>query len=188
MSHTIQGFTQWQTARIVAAEDTLLTNYLASEFATLKAAGKIVGIHPATAVVLRAFAKDTNNDTATVVISGWMTDNKDKGTGPGHRLWRGQLLAGNHTASHIPLGDGKWGAAATWFEVDTWNEAGASGYNPAGATRLEVADQEAVILLPTLGYTHLAIEVTDILGGGTEITEIGFLWRPARVGEVMKTF
>ena len=185
------GITQWQTWRLVSTDDTFLTDYKAADV-TDAVKKKMIGIYPATAIIIRAFGKDTNADDATVVISAWMDISKPKGGGPGHRLWRGSLICGSKSYSHAPLGDGKWGSADTWFDVDTFNVAAAGGYDMAGATRLDsvfvggTADQESVLLLPTLGYTHLLIEVID-LGGAAEMTEIGFIWRPIRIGEVIRS-
>lgn len=179
------GFLQWQTWRIVASDDTLLTDYKPADL-TAAVKAKTIGVYPATAIIVRAFGKDTDNDSATVVISGWMDVGLKKGGGPGQRLWRGQLLCGSKSFSHAPLNDGKWGAAATWFDVDTWNEGATSGYDLAGASRLEIANQECALILPTLGYTHLLVEVTD-LDGANEMTEIGFVWRPVRIGEVIRS-
>lgn len=180
------GALQWQTWRIAATEDTLLTDYKPADITTVAVKKKMIGVYPASAIIIKAFGKDTDGDSATVVISGWMDQGRAKGGGPGQRLWRGQLLCGSKSFSHIPLGDEHWGAAATWFDVDTWDEGAASGYDIAGASRLEVANQECALILPTLGYTHLLLEVRD-LDSANEMTEIGFIWRPVRIGEVVRS-
>ena len=177
---------QWRTLRAITsglAADTLLTDYKPADL-TAAVLAKTASIAPATAVALRAFGLGDNNDTVDAVLTGFMDPNSKFTSSLGHRLWRGQLILGNKEVTVAPLADGKWGAAAAWREVDTWDQAAVGGYNPAGATRLEVADQEAVLLLPTLGYSLLLLEVAALTG----TTGFGVLWRPAAVASIVRTF
>jgi hypothetical protein len=185
-------YTQWQTARAgVVAVDTPLTNYKPADL-TAAVRAKMFSIHPATAILLRAFGIGSNNDSGSFILSGWMKPDKPRiggvqSCGPGHRLFRGAFILGNKSlGGGLPSEDKKW-LAGTYLEVDTFDPALGSGYNPVGATRLEQADQESVLLVPTLGYTDILIEVPSLTLVGS-VTNIGFLWRPATVGGVIKTF
>ncbi len=188
---SIQGYRQWQTARVITTEDTLLTDYKPADV-TAAVFAKMISVHPATAIMLRVLGKDTDNDSAELVISGWMAKEEPKGVGPGHRLWRGKIQLGSKSWAGVPLDDGMWGASATWFEVDIWDDTtSAADYDMVEATVLgfdavapsstrlsdPIANQESCLLLPTLGYSHLLLEIRDI-GGAGEMTEIGLLWRP----------
>lgn len=183
-------YKQWQTARVVddATEDTILTAYKPSDITATIKNTKMISIHPATAIMLRAWGKDTDNDTATVTISGWFHQPQSGSSqifSPGHVLWKGTVTLGARSmSSTIPIEDGKWGAAATWFEVDTWT----SSADPVGATAILTADHGGVLLLPTLGYTHLLFEFTNKDGTGTEMSALGIAWYPIRFQELVKTF
>jgi len=188
-------YTQWQTARAgVIVADTPLTYYNTAEM-TAAVRAKMFSIHPATAILLRGFGigPTASDDAASIIISGWMKPDKPRigglsSCGPGHRLWKGYTILGSKTLNgSLPSEDKKW-LAGTYKEVDTFDPAAGSGYNPVGATRLEVTNQEAVLLLPTLGYTDILIEVASLFVGTALMTNIGFLWRPATVGGVIKTF
>lgn len=179
---TVQGTRQWQTARVVAEEDELLTDYKPADL-TAAVLAKGIRVKPATAIMVRAIGKDTDGDTAVLHVTGFMDPSK-LNCGPGQRLWIGTITLGARSiATFIPLNDGKWGAAATWFEADTW----ASTTDSAGATEIVTTDQESCLLLPTLGYDFLLFEVRDI-GGVGEMTEIGFIWRPIAYERVIRTF
>lgn len=104
------------------------------------AARKAVAVHPYTAVAFRMFGKNTAGDTATIRIRGYMTPapsdgtGSKSGTGPPQELWYGQIALGSLSLAAIPFEDGRWGASATWFEVDTYDISGiATGHNAAKA-------------------------------------------------------
>lgn len=179
---TIQGLKQWQTARVVTAEDTLLTDYKPTDL-TATVIAKMISVHPATSIALRAWGKGSSNDVTDLIISGWMDPNSEKGPGPGHRLWRGKLQLGSKTFTDVPLDDGKWGASAAWRESDQFDFVFAGKYDMVGATVLDsthapdvVANQETILLLPVLGYSHLLLEIRN-LDSANEMTEVGILWR-----------
>lgn len=182
----LNPYTHWQTLRKqVTANDTLLANgYKPSELtAAVQAKGR--NIHPATAVLIAAYAKGNNNGTFKATFSGWMdprTGGHEQGPGPGIRLYQAVVTLGNRTFADQIVANGEWGASATWRIADTWEDG--ADYDLVGVTEFEVADQDSLILLPTLGFTFLLVEVTAL----TNVTEVGFLWRPARVGEIVKTF
>lgn len=177
-------YTQWQTARAsIVAADTPLTNYKPTDL-TDAVRAKMFGIHPATAILLRAFGVGAATNSATIIISGWMRPGGKFGSGPGHRLWRGNVVLGSKSlAGELPNNDKKW-LAGTYLEASDWDPTLGSGYDPTVATEVAVANQEAVLLLPTLGYTDILIEAAAL----TTLTNIGLLWRPALTGGVMKTF
>lgn len=183
-------YKQWQTARIINAttEDTILTVYKPSDITATIRDNKMISVHPATAVMLRAWGKDTDNDTATVTISGWFPQPSSGATqlfSPGQKLWQGTLTLGSKSmTSTIPIEDGKWGTVSTWMEVDTWTATA----DPTGATSIATADHGAVLLLPTLGYHYLLFEFTDKDGTGTEMSSLGIGWYPIRFQELVKTF
>jgi hypothetical protein len=92
------------------------------------------------------------------------------------------------------VADGKWGAAATWFEADTWDSStAATDYDMVQSTRLDatvatilpdqIINQEAVLLLPTLGYTNLLIEILL-----TATAEFGVIYRPIAYEKVFTSF
>lgn len=178
--------TQWRTLRaVVTATDTLLTNYKPADVSAT-VLGKAINVEPATAILLRAFGRATAGLIADVVFTGFGSASTERGHGMGHRLWRGRLTLGTKATGAIPHNDGRWGADIDWLEVHDWDHTLGSGYNPASATKIAVANQESVLILPTLNYTTILMEVApttlDMLG-------LGVLWRPAFTGSsVIQTF
>lgn len=131
-------------------------------------------------ILLRAFGKDTENDSALIKISGWMHDSGygKHGTGPGQRLFEGELQLGALTNASIP----ELGVAATWYEVDRWSNDGdllggiPSGSNSGCRQIGGPADfEQAMLLVPTAGYTQIMVELKTT--GGTPVTELGILGR-----------
>lgn len=180
----IIGIKQWQTARApITSDDTFLTDYKPADAAG--ALARMISVHPATGVALRILGKDTDADDATIAISGWMAPDRT-GTGPGQRLWEGVVTLGSKSWSGIPLDDhDKWGAAAaTWFEVDTYTLT--ADHDPMSIPIIEIPNKEACILVPTLGYTHLLLEIKD-LGGVGEMTECGIIYRQVDFESVFRT-
>ncbi len=141
------------------------------------ASGQMINVYPYTAIILRMFGKDTNNDTASMEIVGRMDDSTKNKGGRGQSLWKGQVILGSISSSFIPLDDGKWSAAATWFEVDTYDEAGVSGGHNACKAITIGGGNQALLILPTIGYNVLEMVVTDIGGSSPEMTELGALYR-----------
>jgi hypothetical protein len=180
-------FDQWRTWRTqtTAPADTLLTKYQPSDVtAALKL--KMIPLEVGVSIVaLRAFGRSAAAQICDVVISGWMDlrtpsqgmDTSLPNVGCGHRLFRGRLTLGTKTidAGQVPTDDRKWGATAAWLEAIGWDATLGGGYNPVGAEVVSVANQEAVLLLPTLGYKSLLIEFDAT---ATTMTALGALWRP----------
>ncbi len=170
----------WRTWRFVTADDTPIALIDPSAF-NAAARLKAINVNPRfNAIVARFLGKDTDNDTATYKVSGFMDPDAEQnrtGAGPGAVLVSGVLTLGSNTGSVIPLSDGKWGAAATWFEVDTITVA----TNIALAVVKSGTNLQADLIVPTLGYNFLLLEVTNIGGGGTEMTQLGAMQRPLYV-------
>lgn len=139
-------------------------------------------------VAVRVFGKNSDNDTATMTIIGWgpamETRDGPAGPGKGFVLWKGQIQLGSVSiTSESPFAPGGAFAAGTWFEVDTFNDAVTGGQNPGGAYVLESLAQ-GILVLPTLGFPNLLMEITDI-GGTNEMTEVGAIWKPISRGGVV---
>ena len=184
MRALLNGTRAWQTWLTNAVEDDH-TALNPAVMTGLKPGNRVsaqsIAVNAARAIALRMFGQDTNNDTATIDLVGWMGAKKFT-SGPGQVLWSGQVILGANTASIIPNADGRWGAAATWFEVDTFDSSG--GHNLAAAV-IRAFDGSAIILLPTLGYSHIQMTVTDIGGSSPEMTKLNGLWRPISEGDVI---
>lgn len=199
---TVQNpaMTHWRTLRppvSSAAADTPLTDYKPSDV-TNAVFDKMASVHPATAILIRAFGQGSNDGTVLLRLSGWMHPRLNKqvaatiNAGPGQRLLQGTVILGNKPWTGTPIGDGKWDNG-TWREVDTWplpltavtDSAVNLGY-PIDAVRdADLADKETCLLLPTLGYTHILAEISGHAAGATTL---GLLYRPIRYGEVNMTF
>lgn len=175
MSQPRPDIHQWQTWRIVASDDTPITVINPASY-NAAARLKAIDVNPRfNAVVIKALGKDTNNDASSFKFTGFMdpdTDQKRTGAGPGAVLASGSMILGASTGSIIPLADGRWGSAATWFQVDTWTLT----TNAAGAVAKVLADNQSDLILPTWGYKQILLEVTD-MDGVSEMTEVGFMWR-----------
>ncbi len=183
MSQPRPDIHQWRTWRRVTVDDTEISIFDPAAF-TAAVLAKSINVNPRfNAVAIRAFGKDTAADTATYKVYGFMdpdTDQKRTGAGPHFRLINVTISLSPASDSIIPLANNPsiWGAAAaTWFPVDDWTLTG----NAVGAVSKLLSNLDAVLILPTWGFNNLYLEVTDIGGGGTEITELGIMWRPLYV-------
>lgn len=178
----------WEIARYLGAgvEDTPLTEYDVAEF-TISVAERCVQASPITAILLRAFGTDAQNETASLMISGFMAAPTEKrnNPGPGFRLWSGVLTTGNrqYTTRPHPKFEALSGGAK-WFEVDTWDTT--AGFTRVTTQELGAADNEKILVLPTLGFTHILFELFNKDGvTGSEMSRCGILWRPAILDEVV---
>lgn len=149
------------------------------------ASRKTVVIYPYSAVALRMFGKNTDGDTATILIRGYMDPLSSLESGPSQELWYGQVALGPESSSSQILIDGRWGAAATWFDVDAYDISGVSGGHNAANAVVVGGGNNAMLLLPTLGYSHIRIDNGDMDGTGTEMTELGVLYREIAMGGVV---
>lgn len=148
---------------------------------------RIIQVPQHSAILLRAFGKDTAADTCTLTILGYAhtAETRDgiAGPGKGFVVWNGQLALGANQINEAPWTDASF-ADATWFEVETWNDAVAGGANPFGAQVL-TSQNCGLLLLPTVAFPLLLAELTDLGGGGTEMTEIGLLYKRVSLGGVI---
>lgn len=131
-------------------------------------------IEPWTAMLLRCFGRDANNETATLKIVLWQPDAWGKETvGPGIVAWDGTLTLGSNN-----LGGGStavepfpgWGSQTNWFEVDTWDDT--DGHNFAVGTVLTGGSQSC-LLLPTLGAKFVTPYIAGT-GGMAEVCLMGY--------------
>lgn len=187
MTADLRAIQGWKTWRYTTTEDSgvpVLTADSEGNHAGFRAP---VNVHPYSAVAIRMFGTNTDNDSASMTIYASMDEQRRTGTGPMQELWRGQVLLGSYAAtaaSSRPLGDGKW-PVGTYLEVDTYDIAGvAGGHNAANAVVISGANQ-AILILPTLGYSVLEMRLTVMDGTGTEITTLGALYREIAMGGVI---
>lgn len=170
----LSGITQWRTWRSqVAAADTQLSDYKPADLTAAVRAAKMIGVHPASVIGIRFFGTDAANEAAGVVISGWMDPGKPGGSGIGHRLWDGDVILGSFKPDVAPVEDKKWDASG-YFEVDTITAA----TDWVGARELVSTNISSMLILPTLGYTHLLLEFVTTFS----VAEIGAIWRPLNMG------
>ena len=180
------GTSPWRTWRVMDGEDAA-TLPAASDYTPAKlgvggyASGieaKVIAGVPATTIGLRAWGQGGDNFTGQIQIAGYM-DKSDPG--PGQILWGGTLTAGAVTATYVPItddalhgGTSRWGAAAAWFEIDTWNPT----VSNACQAQVLSGSAQAMLVLPTLGYNTLLLESAFLKTEATEIDVLGIAWRP----------
>lgn len=161
----------------MTATDTLLTNYEPGDLTAAVRSGKMISIHPATAIVMMAMGTNAANEQADFVISGWMDPNL--APGPGFRLIDGHFILGSKSTGAAKEPIPGWGAD-TWLHADIWAEVTTS---VANTTPLNTVNRESLLLLPTYGFTHLLLEFNVLT-----TTQVSVAWRPAVMGEVLETF
>lgn len=133
------------------------------------------------AIAIRGFGKSSWDDVAPLEIVGRMDSESGHGDGIGHSLWEGDAKLGEQSfTSTIPLADGRWGDAATWLEID-WDTPG--GHNAANAVTI-VGSNQAMLLLPTMGYPILEAFFSRVASLGGDMSEVGLLWRDLSAGDV----
>lgn len=187
MGTDLQGMRGWATWRYASTEDGSIP--VRTTDAAGNHAGWVggIGVHPYSAIAVRMFGTNTDGDTATMTLYGSMDDQRKFGTGPMQELWRGRVFLGSYqvttTSAGRPINDGKW-PAAVYLEVDTYDIGVSGGHNAAKAVVLSGAGQ-AMLLLPTLGYTSLGMGFTAMDGTGTEITTLGAIYRAISMGGVV---
>ena len=181
MTADLRAITSWKTWHPPVAEDDGILSLIPNSNLN----GSIIGVLPYSAVGIRIFGKNSAADTAIMQIVGRMDVGTKVGSGPPQSLWKGQIKLTSSGTSGVPLNDNKWGSTATWFDVDVFDIAGASaGHNAANSVILS-GSGDALMILPTLGYSHLVMHFSDVGGGGTEMTEVGSLYREIAMGGVV---
>lgn len=168
----LNGIRTWRTWRVAETEDG--TAVQAGLGPDDYPSANVISVHPYTQIALRAYGADTDNDDATVRITGWMDNITPTGPGPGQILFHSEIIIGATNFNERPVADGRWPSATAWFEVDDW----VTGViENAAIAYLRTAGASTILLLPTLGYTNLWLEIIN-LGAATEMTKLGVLWRP----------
>lgn len=183
MTASFEHVTQWQTMRVVlsTALDTVLADKRPGDL-TAAFLAKMTPVAPATAVLIQPLVLGDDLGTFALTIYGFMNPAKKGGSGPILELWRDIVTAGGRVwgTVDVPMNDGRWGAAAAWRICD-W--AGTAAFvSDFGSSHVRLkADQDGVLMLPTLGYTHLLAVITVM----TNVTKVGLLWRPISLGNVI---
>lgn len=205
---------RWQHGRVVyyntvnpflPGDSAILSDLSLNTAATHRT--KMFGVGRAGAIMLRAFGGNAEDlPCAGIQISGWGEPSPPNGEGnqggvcsPGVRLWEGDLLTGNQTVSYPhthpdwKIGNEGSSPPQVWKEVDTWT----ATYNPFGAVAYDsqnpsgAADKEAILVLPTLGLSHILIMVLNTSlhpSGSGKTRRIGFIWKPMVHNDVRLTF
>lgn len=178
MTVGIQGIMSWQTWRAeVIADDTVINDvtdgFEPADLALAEAAGMVISVDTYTAIMFFPLVVADDADTCNIKIIGYMASHVPHGAGPGMSLYDAQLIAGVSPimSGAIPQTDGKW-SSQNWSFVKTVTET----TDAVSATPIAFVGQNC-ILFPTVGFTTLIMEVTNIGGGGTEIHRFGCLWR-----------
>lgn len=187
-------YLRWQNARApVASSDTPLTNYEQADLVTA-VKNKMISVKPNSAIMLRAFGTDGDDEAADIIISGWMNPFTQTGANFGHRLVRMLVTLGSKGVAKPPsnlpdAAGGRWAlTGTTYLEADTYDPSAAGDYDMVNITRLDtsladgIANQEAAVIVPTLAYTHLLIEI--VLGTAASM---GLIWRPVGKDGVLVT-
>jgi len=173
MPYNLDILKSWQTWRVAQTEDTRITDFGPDSYLE----GKTIDVSPWSLIAVRMFGKGADNDTVTIRILGWMDRNTKVGPGPAQLFFDNGVTLGGNAFNEAPIADGKWPATAgDWREVDDYLTTPVNACN--AFVRLASAAQQTTLYLPTLGYAHLSLEVSDILGGGIEATALGAIYKP----------
>lgn len=172
---TPQRWQTWRTEVTNANGDTQLTDYIPADL-TDAVKAKMIDVTNVDAIAIRAFGVGDANDSAgSLMISGWM-DPFRSDAGPGVRILIFTPVLGTKTFTGLPLTDGKW-ISRSWKEADQYTLATPDLH---GVTRHGTAlNLEGFVSLPVFAYTHLLLEIpSSALGGASEPTILGIMWRP----------
>lgn len=152
---------RWQPWREVVstALDTVLTDYKPADL-TAAVRAKMLAVKPSTVIALRAWGVGADGNDFTLTLSGWMDPKVEPGAG--HRFFSNNVLLGAKVmAGAVVLHDprpGFPGTSAVWREADDW--VATPTYNDFNCVDIEGASTHAILLVPTLGYTHLLAEIS----------------------------
>lgn len=125
-----------------------------------------------------------DGDQITMHVIGWpepIADSSDS-SGCGTPLYTAVLDLGTATILTVPESiSGKWGTnAQTFRNVDVYTDS----VNLAQA-EAKVAANYGLLLLPTLGFPYLELQLSTMAG---TMTKFGFLYRPASFDHVFGVF
>lgn len=175
MSVGIQGVMNWQTWQgPFSASHTAVTEFEPGDLV----AAQSVSVTPYTAIMFMPLCVDTDdNEFIDIKMIGYMASHTESGAGPGQPLFFGRLTAGDVVMSSDarPLSDGKW-KEGVWRFFDTldvtttvWFNDNAVDFRGSAASG---GSGQGSLLIPTLGYTTLMLEVLDP-GGSDGLTADG---------------
>lgn len=173
----IQGVMSWQTWRSeVIADDTVLnTTFEPGDLVLADAADQVISVDTYTAIMIFPLAVGDDADDAVLKIIGYMSSDTAQGSGPGMVLWTATIAVGATVMSDaIPHTDGKW-SEQDWGFIKTIVQT-ADATSAVELASPTTAPTQMCLLFPTVGFTRLVMEVTDI-GGATELDRFGCLWR-----------
>lgn len=161
----IQGVTNWQTWRTeVSAADTGITTFEPGDLSGAKSIS--VATYTAIMLVPLVVGDAVASDTVDVKIIGYMASHVEQGAGPGQALWFATLKVPAASpvsmSSAIPITDGPWKSRNwTFFE-----DADFTGkYDEVSSVEIGgTVSKQLSILLPTVGYTTLMMEITNLTG------------------------
>ena len=175
MPYGIQGVMNWQTWRTeVSAADTGITTFEPTDLSATKS----ISVTPYTAIILLPLVVGdaVAADAVDVKIIGYMASHVEKGAGPGQALWFATLKVPAASpvsmSSAIPLSDGAWVSRNwTFFEDADFT----SKYDEVSSVEIGgTVSKQLSILLPTVGYTTLMMEITSLTGTNPVF---GCMWR-----------
>lgn len=173
----IQGVMSWQSWRTeVTADDTVLnTTFEPGDLVLAEAAGQVISVDTFTAIMIFPLAIGDDGDDAVLKIIGYMASHTPGGGGPGMVLWTGTIAVGAVVMSAAtPHVDGKW-SSGNWGFIKTIVQT-ADATSAVELASPTTTPTQMCLLFPTVGFTRLVMEVTDI-GAATELHRFGCLWR-----------
>lgn len=185
-------FGNWRRPVSTSTDETsFITDFQSGNYVATSPVGSEQWVLPTdnlAALAVRMLGTGNADTKAFVQISGWNGPTSEQGgRTPGQVLWQGQVLLGaQSSATSQPLPT--W-LSGTYREVDVFDDslksASAAGSNPSGAM-VYAGGTGAMLLVPTLGYTRLILEM--IIPGSGGVTTIGALARGihgSELGELM---
>jgi len=171
----IQGVMNWQTwITEISAAHTAITTFEPGDLV----AAQSISVTPWTAIVFLPLVVGdaVAADAVDVKIIGYMASHVENGAGPGQALFFSTLkvpaASPTSMSSAIPLTDGPWVSRNwTFFEDADFT----SKYNAVSSVEIGGSvSKQLSILLPTVGYTTLMMEVTNLTGTNPVF---GCMWR-----------
>jgi len=127
-----------------------------------------ISVTPYTAIQFMPLCLADDDEIIDIKVIGYMSPHVENGAGPGQPLFFGQLTAGDVVmTAAVPLTDGKW-AEGAWRFFDTIDVATTIWFDDVSisfrGSAASGGSGQGSILIPTLGYTELMLEVLDPAG------------------------
>ena len=155
-------------------------DYRASNYSS---AGSVLAADGYPVLALRFFGASDADDLTEVTIAGWMHDTSaaNQAVGPGQRLWSGRISNGARTFApaaseatilEIPLANITWREADEVIADEDIEVSGGSLHataDPGGAFFYGGDGDylQRMLILPTLGYTRLTVQLDHAGSPGT---------------------